>query len=287
MSKHEEIQQLNEKLTDLDEQYSRLAQQAEATAQKRDKLNTKFNEIRNEASNLKAERNELNDEVKALKQRRNELKSRILQKIEEAKALRPQIIAVHNKKPDASMAQLKKQIEEIDWKIQTSSLSQEQEKQCVSIVKELETQLNVYRKLEKLKQQNLKLQTEINALKTNEKNEHEKLTVNAKKSQELHQRMIAKVEESEKVKAEADTMHQTFLEMGKKVKGIEDEITVLCIQLKELKGAAREEIRKEKSVSVSALREKLEKEAREKLQRGEKLTLEEFQLLADKDETQD
>jgi uncharacterized coiled-coil DUF342 family protein len=193
---------------------------------------------------------------------------------------------VNNKRPDERMQKLEEQIEETDWKIQTSSLSQEEEKQCVNRVKELETQLNIYRKLETIKQKNLKLQAEINALKTNEKNDHEKLTASAKKSQELHQRMIAKIGESMNVKADADSMHQIFLETRKKVESIEDEITVVFIQLKELKGAAREEIRKEKTASVSALRERLEKEAKEKLQRGEKLTLEEFQLLADKDESQ-
>lgn len=287
MSKHEEIQRLNQKLTALKEQYGRLDEEAEEIAQKRDKLNTRFKEIRTEISKLRTERDRLNDEVKALKRQRNELKSSILQKIDEAKALHPQIVALNNRRSVESMQGLKEQIEEIDWKIQTSSLSQEEENQCVNRVKELETKLNVYKKLETLKQKDLKLQAEISALNTDERNEHERLTVKAKRSQELHQGMIAKIEESRKVKAEADSTHQTFLETRKKAKNVEDEMTVVSIQIKELKGASREETRKEKIASVSALRERLEKEAKEKLQRGEKLTLEEFQLLADKDESQD
>ena len=53
-------------------------------------------------------------------------------------------------------------------------------------------------------------------------------------------------------------------------------------KLKQLKEEIREEAEKEKKKSEEALREKLEKQAREKLRRGERLTWEEFQLLAEK-----
>jgi len=52
-----------------------------------------------------------------------------------------------------------------------------------------------------------------------------------------------------------------------------------------LKEEIREEEEKEKKRIEDILREKLEKRAREKLKRGEKLTWEEFQILTEKEMT--
>jgi uncharacterized coiled-coil DUF342 family protein len=287
LSRHEEIRQLDQQLTELDEQQRKSVEEAELLTQKRDKLNLKFRDLRADIIKLRDERDELNSKVKEFKLRRTELKSKIAQKIDEAKKLHPKLAALNTKRPDEPMLSLKEQIEEIDWKIQTSSLQQEEEKQLVNRVRELETQLNIYRKLDKLKQENLAIQAHIDSLKTGEKNLHEKLAANAEKSQELHKKMIEKIEESKKVKMEADNMHKAFLETMKNAKGIADQMTVVSIQKRELTGSAREEARKEKAATVTALRKKLEGEAREKLRRGEKLTLEEFQLLANKEEAQD
>ena len=53
-------------------------------------------------------------------------------------------------------------------------------------------------------------------------------------------------------------------------------------QIRKLREGARKEEEKAKKRSEEALREKIERQAREKLKRGEKLTWEEFQLLAEK-----
>jgi uncharacterized coiled-coil DUF342 family protein len=55
---------------------------------------------------------------------------------------------------------------------------------------------------------------------------------------------------------------------------------------KKLQDAIREEDEKQKKTAEKALKEKLESQARDKLQRGEKLSWDEFQLLAD-DDSQD
>jgi uncharacterized coiled-coil DUF342 family protein len=52
---------------------------------------------------------------------------------------------------------------------------------------------------------------------------------------------------------------------------------------KKLQDAIREESEKQKKSAEKALKEKLESQARDKLQRGEKLSWEEFQLLAGDD----
>jgi uncharacterized coiled-coil DUF342 family protein len=53
-----------------------------------------------------------------------------------------------------------------------------------------------------------------------------------------------------------------------------------------LQGKIRADLQKEKNDNESALRETLEKQAKEKLKRGGKLSWEEFQLLAEKGMTE-
>jgi uncharacterized coiled-coil DUF342 family protein len=94
--------------------------------------------------------------------------------------------------------------------------------------------------------------------------------------------MLAKIEESKRIKAEADEQHQTFLQTREKAKPIQEEIAAALDQVRRLKGEIREEQEKQRKQSEETIRSELEKQAREKLKRGEKLTWEEFQLLAEK-----
>jgi uncharacterized coiled-coil DUF342 family protein len=94
--------------------------------------------------------------------------------------------------------------------------------------------------------------------------------------------MLEKIEESRAPKAEADDMHKRFLQARETTLPIREEIKAVMNRIKMLKGEILEEAQKERKESENVLRETLESRAREKLKRGEKLTWEEFQLLAEK-----
>ncbi len=108
------------------------------------------------------------------------------------------------------------------------------------------------------------------------------MTENAQKSQEAHTKMVEKVQQSKSLKKDADDMHRRFLQVREKKKPLQQEIESLWDQMKQSKAELREESNKEKEQSQEALRETLEKKATEKLKRGEKLSWEEFQLVAEK-----
>jgi uncharacterized coiled-coil DUF342 family protein len=67
-----------------------------------------------------------------------------------------------------------------------------------------------------------------------------------------------------------------------KEKPIREEIANVLDQMRQFRGEMREEEAIKKKQSEEAIRSELEQQAREKLKRGEKLTWEEFQLLAEK-----
>ncbi|MGA2768155.1 MAG: hypothetical protein ABSF24_07570 [Candidatus Bathyarchaeia archaeon] len=280
--KTEIIAELNEKLSILKDQQNRLEAEARERAEKRNKLHGRMKTMRDEALELRGQRDELNSRVKELKQKRNDVTARIHEKLEEMEKLREESKALAKRKPSRSHVTLQKEVESIDWTIQTTSLTLQEDKELVEKVKQLETQLAIYRKLERLSKKTAQLRIEVRAMKSESELLHGQLTENAQKSQETHGKMLERIEESKAVKTEADGMHKQFLQAKETTGPLQEEVKVLLTQIRQLKGEVREEVQKEKKESQDALRETLEKQAKEKLKHGEKLSWEEFQLLAEK-----
>ena len=72
--------------------------------------------------------------------------------------LQEKIRALNEKKPEGNLRQVEREIEEIDWKIQTTSLPVKEEQDLVNRVRQLEAQLVVQKQIKKVKQ---KLFTQI------------------------------------------------------------------------------------------------------------------------------
>lgn len=282
LSKHQKIEELNQKLSGLKDEKDRLLAEADNCAEKRDKLNEHFKELRTEISTLRNERDEANEKVKWLKQRRSELKTKIHEKIEALKKLNQEVKMLAKKEPTEGYKALQGEFEDLEWKIQTTTMSLDEEKELVERVKQIELKLSVFRKFEQIDKKVNQLRAEVKALDTEGKQCHEKLTTIAQKSQETHQKMMTKIDDSKKIKAEADNLHRAFVQTKEKLKSLQDDMTLTLIQIKQLKGEVHEEEEKEKKHGEEAIRNRLEQQAREKLKRGEKLTWDEFQILAEK-----
>ena len=288
MSEHQRVEEQQKCLTSLKDEKDRFATEAEEATKKRDKLNGKFQTIRAEISGLKVKRDELNQKVQELKQKRAETKAKISEKVEQLKKLRQGAKTLEKKKPRRSQQDLQKEFADTEWKIQTSSLNLQEEKELVERVRRAEVQLNIYRKLEESDKKELELRIEVKALDVEGKTCHERLTQIAQSSQETHEKMLHKIEESRRIKAEADSYHQEFIRVLEKIKAIRQKIDAIAGQVRQIKAEMHEKEVKEKKLNEDSLRSKLGQQAAEKLKRGEKLTWEEFQLLSEKEtETQD
>ena len=82
---------------------------------------------------------------------------------------------------------------------------------------------------------------------------------------------------------EADSLHGAYVQAKEQAKPLHEEAKKLTGQKKKLQDIIQEEDKKRKKNAEQALKEKLESQARDKLQRGEKLSWNEFQLLSDDD----
>ena len=280
--KTEIVAGLNEKLSALRDQVSRLETEASEWAGKRDKLNGRMRSLRDEVLELRGQRDELNSKVKELKQHRNEMIARVHERFEKIKKLEEEKRALVKRRPARGHEALQKEVESIDWTIQTTSLTLQEDRELVEKVKQLETQLAVHKKLEQATKRIAQMRTDIKAMRSESGLLHKQLTENARKSQETHGKALEKIEESKTFKTEADNMHKQFLQAKERARPVQAEMKVVLSQIRQLKGEMREELQKERKESQDALRETLEKQAREKLKRGEKLSWEEFQLLAEK-----
>jgi uncharacterized coiled-coil DUF342 family protein len=286
--KTQELAALNEQLGTLREQMSRTNDEIHKHIEKRDNLNDQARTLRHEINELKEERDSLNANVKTLKQQRDNIRATIQPFIEEIKAHSQKIRELKEKRSGESRHQLQKQFDAIEWKIQTTSLDLQEEKRLIEQVRELETQLNVYKKMEQHSQRIRELKTELKVFQDKADAFHQELTANAHKSQELHAKMQAKFAELKKTVEEASNLHAAYLQAKEQAKPIHEEMAKLIEQKRTLQETIREENQKQKKNKEQDLKEKLGSQARDKLERGEKLNWQEFQLLAsDEPETED
>ena len=279
--KTSEIATINQQLAPLTDKASKANAEIKIHFEKRDRLNEQFRKLRQQINELKDERNCLNEKVKTLKQQRDEARTKIRTIIEEIKMHTQKITELTKKTPKRSYQDLQEEFENVEWKIQTTSLDLQEEKRLVDHVKQLETQLNFYKKIERQNMKIIELRKELKALEKEGDAAHRELTVTAQKSQEIHANMLAKISESKNIKAEADSLHGAYLQAKEQAKPLNEEIKKLLERRKRLQEEIRIEDENKKKTAEQDLKEKLGSQARDKLRRGEKLSWNEFQLLAE------
>ena len=278
-----ELERISRQLSALREQVNNANADTKGHVEKRDKLNEKFKKLRQEIREFKNERDNLNEKVKTLKQQRDEARGKIKARIEEIKSHNQKIAELKKKTPRESRRFMQKEFDDIEWKIQTTPLDMQEEKRLVERVKQLETQLSVYKKIDQHVKKISELRKELEPFEANADAAHQELTEIAERSQDIHAKMMAKIAESKVIKAEADSLHSAYIQAKEQVRPIREEIKKLTEQKRKLQATMREEDAKRKKTEEQALKEKLGSKAKDKLQRGEKLSWNEFQLLADED----
>ncbi|MEM3565786.1 MAG: hypothetical protein QXK18_02815 [Candidatus Bathyarchaeia archaeon] len=278
----QKIEELTERLSILKKQKSALEVEAKDYVEKRDTLNQELKNLRGEILRLKTTRDEVNAKVKELKQQRSQIKAEIAKKIAELKNLKKELEPLIKKKPKRSLKALEKDVESIEWKIQTTPLSLKEEKKLVEQVKELESQISVHKKIEQLNQIRIEVKAGLKALQARVELCHKTIMEKAEKSQQIHAEMLKKVEEAKKIKDEADSFHGLYLQAREKIKALQAEMTKILGEIRSFRGEISAEEEKKKKEAEEKLLESVEKQALEKLKRGEKLTWEEFKVLAEK-----
>ncbi|MGA2387297.1 MAG: hypothetical protein ABSG33_12290 [Candidatus Bathyarchaeia archaeon] len=276
--------------------------------ERRNQLNEEAKKARDEIAGLRAERDGMNEKVRALKSQRDAVRVLSDPISEEIKVAREKIAGLKKNLPRESQQELQEEHDAIEWKISTTSLDLQEEKGLIENVKQLEIMLSGYKKIDA---QNKKIKELFDQRKVFDEQAdalHKEVTDLAAKGQEIHARMIEKVNAMRITRAQADSQHQLYVKTKDEViPSLYEKIGQLVGQLNNVKALMADEAKAEAQVRAKerdaaeqagkereqtyqerekankekeqALKEKLGAEAREKLQKGEKVSWDEFQLM--------
>jgi len=275
------IEELNRKLNELKRERDRLNNEARASAEKRNAINEQIKALRAEAKQLKEKRDATNQRVKELKNLREQAKSEQKEKRAQLVKIREKMRVVMEKKPSRPIGAIQKDIDGLEWKIQTTSMPVKEEKVLIDHIRILEGQRAVHKQIQELKDTLVELQAEEKALATMAKLHHEALAKLAEQGQGFHKQMLELLTKAQNLKPEADTAHQKNMEFRQKANEVHQKFLEILEQINHVKLEIKKKDEEQQAKKQQELREEVVKKAHEKMKRGEKLTWEEFQLLAE------
>ena len=282
----QKIEELNKQLAQLKQERDQLNQEAKKWVEKRNQSNQQMKQLQTEAKSIKAKRDETNLQVQILKAAREKAKTQRQEKHEQAAKLMEKMKPIAGRKSASRFQELEKRIRDIDWKIQTSSLPIQEEKELVEKVKELETQKTSHKRFLKLKDKLVETEIEAKAFGTQARLKHDELSELAKQSQDAHTQFLDTVNRIKPLRQSADEAHQKYLELRQKANETHEKYVETQRQIKALKEEMADKEKQQYAKKGQALRDQATARAREKMKRGEKVTFDEFKLLSEEDATQ-
>jgi uncharacterized coiled-coil DUF342 family protein len=277
----EKIDELNRELAPVKEQKNKLKNEAQQWMEKRDQTRQQVKELQSEIANLKQQRDEINQKVKDLKIIRDQLVFERKEKLDKVIEYKQKIASL-KQNPSKVIQALQNEIDSLDWKIQTSSLTVTQEKRIGERIADLEKQLVSYKQAQAMWNEIKTLQQQLRTLRTQEKEYHQQVSQHAEQSRQIHQTMNEKGANIPKLKAEADEAHKKYIENRRQEQKLYRQSLPLIAQIRALLTQVKSEEEKKKTKRQIELLQELEKSALEKMKRGKKLTWEEFKILAEK-----
>jgi len=303
-----QISNINHQIDKIKEQTREANAQIKKFIEKRDQLHEKARKTRDEVNQLKIERDTLNEKVKLLKAQRDAVRVNVIPIMDEVSALNEKIEGLQKNLPRISQRKLQEELDAIEWKIATTSLDLQEEKGLIANVKELEIQLSGFKKIDKQYKKIKELIAHRKTFDAQAEVYHKELTEVAKKSQDLHAVIVEKMNTIKKDRTEADTLHQSFIRAKEQNNLLYEQIRQLIGQSTGIQSSLREQYQtrrkeeqtrrkdedekrkqeqEEKAVQEQTIKEQIGSQAREKLNRGEKVNWDEFALMLGNDEEDD
>jgi len=272
----QEIYRLRARAKELSDQISEREEEARKAADARDELHEKMKQIKEVVRSLKEERQALLEQIRVLRAEIRDLRQRLFTVVLEAKNLRGELRSL---KVPPDINNIKRRLEEIDLYLASHRVRKDEEKRFFEEAMKLEAILQEYEKALKLQDKISSLSPSVEALKGEldaKKAELDKLSTRHK---EVSKEMERLNQEYNEYKVKADEHHALYIKMKESKSQLEAEHILVASRLYELQKlirGSREALARQKA---KLLREKMRREAQEKLSRGEKLDFEELKIL--------
>jgi uncharacterized coiled-coil DUF342 family protein len=287
-----EVDQLIVKMSDLEKQASelraerdKLNAEARSKADRRDELNKKMAELIAKVKEHQKLRDEENEKVQEYKSKREAVRKNLGEAKKEVERIKEEEQLEPLPKPRIPEKVIRRNLKQLEWKIQTEIIPPDEEKKLVQEIANLQEELEEAEEIRALRQERNARFSTYEGLKA-EMNHYHKLVIRtAKASQRHHHEMTKLFSEIDEIRKEADQCHKDFIETKKKAdathkKFIETikEKEKFQKQLQSKRARARDEHLKEVKESMEARAEK----ALQKYKEGKKLSLEEFSMLVNR-----
>lgn len=280
----DELEKLKSKLEEVHGRLDLLRSEIKSCSEKRHSTLEELKALRGRIREVRDRRNAINKTVKLLKEDREELKSFLEKSKKKLVECEKKVKALYRRRPEGSIQKLEEQLEEIDWRIQTTPLPLNEEKRLVDKAREIGAKLGTLRKIKALEEEKRLLKGDMEKLRIKINLKSESVLKLADQSQKTHLEMLSLIEDAEKLRAMMESEYKRMAEAKEKHRILNEEYISIRDEwkrrLKEKK-LREEEQRKE---TAKHLLKQLKKQASEKLKLGKRLSWEEFRLLSNEDE---
>lgn len=288
----EEVTELERTVTDLEKQREELQRkanlaranrdklngEARSWAEKRDELNAKVREFVGQANDHRRRRDELNEQVQRHKKLRDEAQLKANEWGAKADLLRKQ------RMPQGlgQLAMLRKEIKRLEFDHQTKVLTPGKEKALIEEISKLQKRL-------KEKEDTIKKDPELreavenaDRLRDQAEKMHQKVAEMAEKAQVEHDSMVKLFANSDDVRKNADDLQAKFVEIKVQADAVHKEYIDSVNRIHEIETQINEMLHKDteqrKAAETSSSLRKAD-EIFEKFKRGEKLSTEDLMTL--------
>ena len=228
----------------------------------------------------KAKRDNLTKEVKELKPKRDSINKDIASKSAELDRLKKERDSISKSLGiRASPSGIKEQIEKLEFKIETDTVSFEKEKELMKKINELKKE---YGRISVLEGSNKKIREALDIIRKMKKeadDAHRLVQEKAKQSQSLHEETLKMSAEIDRMKAEEEEAFRKFSELKKNFNAANSQLKERLGSMHNAKDAldkiSSDKKEKRKQEQESFLKSK-EEEVNEKIRKKQKLTTEDL-----------
>lgn len=247
---------------------------------KKEELYKKIKESIRIIKDSKAKRDNLTKEVKDLKPKRDGINKEIASKSAELDKLKKERDFISKSLGiRGSPSGIKEQIEKLEFKIETDTVSFEKEKELMKKINELKKE---YGRLSVLEESNKKIREALDILRRMKKeanDAHRLVQEKAKQSQSLHEEILKMSAEIDRMKAEEEEAFRKFSELKKNFNDanaqLKEKLGSMHNVKNELDKISSDKKEKRKQEVASFLKSK-EEEVNEKIRKKQKLTNEDL-----------
>lgn len=279
-----DLKEIRDDLSEKKQEVNVLNDQKEEVFSEKSDLRKEIIKLIQQVKEYKSVRDECTNQVKELKVKRDEINADIKALIDKHQDIlkdHPDLAKVTNAKPKrkVNVPKLKKIIESLEFKLQTSVMSFDKEKQINKEIKDLQGKIAGAGESSDVEGQVAELSRQISKKKKAAKDIHKQVTELATRSQDNHTKVIEISKQIDELKEDENKLAENFNDLKKQYSDKRKEKIEIEKKLKGVRGDLNKDREEKKQISEEAKKEIIKEkqgEVEDKIKSGKKLSTEDL-----------